>query len=270
MPMVKRWCAVFMLVVFSWSFQSTAQAFDEKPALQSLREDLAQGDAIRVAERTDHAIDAMIKVAGIKLRRMGDRRLAESIEHDWRQHFEGHLISFVSGAEDLGDHAAWSFWIEAVYLILEAKLGTVTMQLLHLDDLHTVNLAVPVTLHLAIIGDDPIDVTEYGKHFEPLAGVLAYWGTFLACEIVTYSTGIFLICAPAGMAAELITVNFIAPYFTPTLYERFYPARGAPVPLMSCHCDCEGCTCGDDCDCEDCDCGNLTEGAEYDDVLSAL
>lgn len=263
----------FLAMAFLFLLPAYAQAFDEKPTLRDMRTEFRHGDRVDTAVRTDHAIGAMVKLATFRLREQGERDLATKIDLDWSEHFSGQLVKFVSGEEDLGDHAAWSFWIEALYIVLEAQLGTTTMEFLHLDDLHIVNLAVPVVFHLSMIGTDVIDEAEYGKHFEPLAGVMAYWGTWIACEGVTMATGWFLVCTPAGMAAELVTVNYIAPRFTPMMYARFFPA-GDDVTLMSCGCDCDGCDCGceagEDCDCcEDTMAANSQEDS-YVEVLPTI
>ncbi len=238
---------------------STASAYDHRQDTEALRQDFESGDRVALAVRTNKAIDALVRVAVRQLDKKGFNRDADRIAVEWSMRYDGALVKSVTMG-DLGDHAALSGWMQIVYLLLEAKLGTPLMEILHLDDLNVLNLAIPVVFHMDIIDDaESIDGPEYGRHFEPFAGVLAYWTTWIGCEVATWGGGLFIICTPAGMAAEFVTVNWIAPHFSPMLWAKFYPENaGDDLTLSSCQCDCEGCDCdgccGEDCDCPDCDC----------------
>ncbi len=230
--MLKRGSAFLLVLVCACAPGARAETFDERPALDSLEHDFESGSVIDLAERTDRALGAMLELAEMKLRRHGERRLAAAIDHDWHTRYQGHLIDSAAGPEYLGDHAAWSTWLASVSDKLDAILGPVIMSATHLEDIRTVNYAVPVALHLSVIGNDVIDEAEYGRHFEPLAGVMAYWGVWISCELVTMSSGWFIVCTPAGMIAKIVTVDYLAPKFTPSLYQRFYPEAHGYVEIL--------------------------------------
>lgn len=214
-----------LILVLTANFGSLARAavFDHEPELKRLVYDLEQANRVTMAVRVDNAIDAMVKVAVKRLHIQHKHELARNIERDWEDKFQGMVVGIVTGQEDLGDHAAWNGWIQVLYLLLLDNFGPSVMSLLHLDDLYIVVMATPVVLHFDIITDpETIDQEEYGKHWEPLGGVLAYWGVYIACTGATWGTGAWVLCTPAGMAGEYVTYNYIAPRFTPSLWGRFY------------------------------------------------
>lgn len=198
-----------------------AFAFNHRPQVDSLRQLLDDGDRTALAERTDATLARIVRVAAWALREHELPVEADRLEAEWSATWSGYLPRQVE-LEALGDHAPLSEWLSETYAKLVALLGVSVCELLHLDDINIVNYAVPVVIHMARVDPDPIDVAEYELHFTPFCGVLAYWGTWAACQVATAGTGWIVVCTPAGMVAEYVVVNYVAPPFAPRCYERFY------------------------------------------------
>lgn len=209
-----------LCVLASNANADTERVFDHKPTVLALEHDLQFASKVDLAKRTERAIDALLKVADSKLREEGRAEEANQLTREWAG-FQGYLATAVM-LENLGDHNPLSQWLAEKYDMLLALLGPTVMEFLHLDDIKTFNYGITVVFHMKQIGEDPIDLAEYELHFDPFCGVLAYWGTWIACEIMTDGIGSFLICTPAGMLAEYVTFNYVAPRFAPSVFERFY------------------------------------------------
>lgn len=203
-----------------------AQAFNHRPSLRVTQRALSSRNPVEVARATDRAMDALVQAAARALEERGYDADAARITSQWHGQFAGLLPALVErralGLEDIGDHAPLSQWLVDVYIQLESRLGAQLMQLLHFDDLWTLNFAIPVVFHLDVIGDDQVDLADYGLHWVPFSGVVAYWGTWAACEVATWGSGWFVVCTPAGMVAEYATVRWIAPPLTDDAYRFLY------------------------------------------------
>jgi len=208
------------LVVLCLLMATPGLSFSHKKETRRLTADLEEADGLALAKRTDKALGALFSVAERVLKNRGHAKEALRLKAEWKS--RAHYVERAYLAEGMGDHAPYSKWLEEKYFMLLALLGPELMEAFHLDDIGIFNWGIVVTLHLNQLGDDPIDLPEYRLHFEPFAGVLAYWGTWIACEVATSGTGWWVVCTPAGMIAEYVTVKHVAPRFSPGLYDRFY------------------------------------------------
>lgn len=211
-----------LAAVLGSSVATPSFAFNYRPAVRSLKQDLATGNKYKLAGRGDAALAAMIRVAEREMLDRGYKEEAEFLVNDFESFADGYLTKSLT-LEGLGDHAAYSQWLAETYLFLESVLGDTVMRLTHLDDINIFNYAIVVVFHMDKLGSDPIGQMEYELHFDPFCGVLAYWGTWIVCEVATSGTGWILVCTPAGMLAESVTYNLIAPNFSQRFYERMYP-----------------------------------------------
>ncbi len=202
-----------------------AMAYNHRPVVESMRSHLRAADSQKMAEDTDRAIEGLLRLAE---REAGDRGDDLSdLRAQWESRFKGYLgrellareLGLVTG---IGDHAPLSQFLTDLYDRLEAALGASLCEFLHFDDIKTLNYTIPVVFHLKTIHDGEIDEPEYAVHFIPFCGVVAYWGVWLGCEIVTYGSGWFLVCTPAGMLAEYAVVHWVAPRFAEPAYKHFY------------------------------------------------
>lgn len=198
-----------------------AGVFNYQPSLDGLEQEFESGNRVSLARKTDAALEGMIRLAVWKLQRTGHNDEAIEVWNQWDGFYRGYLVREVM-KEGLGDHEPLSRWLADVYAKLVDLFGESAVKFMHLDDINIANFAIPVVFHMKQIGGDVIDAPEYALHFVPFSGVVAYWGTWGACEAVTMGTGWFIVCTPAGMAAEYVTVTYIAPRFSDRVWARFY------------------------------------------------
>lgn len=199
------------------------RVFDHLPTLNEVRADLENPDAAKLAARLDFAVDRMVALAVKRLKRKGHDEAAARISTEWNEKWAGFLPALVL-TEGLGDYNPYSQWLADLYQELEDLLGEELCRLLHLDDLRTINFAVPIVLAMHdVLGPVEIDVAEYELHWTPLAGVCAYWTTWVACTVATWGAGaVAFVCTPAGMLSETVTIKWIAPPLADNAYRFFW------------------------------------------------
>ena len=163
----------------------------------------------RLKERTNFALNAIVKLAVWKLRRTGNTVQADKLQDEWEGQWEGYLLK-----RDLGDHKPLSKWLAEKYAMLEFILGEAVCEMLRLTDIKIINYGIPVVFSCV----DNVDVDEFYKHFVPLSGTTIYWVTVFGCVGATWGSG-FLFCAPVGMGAELLTEKFVAPKLNPKVWK---------------------------------------------------
>jgi hypothetical protein len=185
----------------------------------------AYGSAVeqgRLAERTNFALNALIRLAAHKLRQRGYRTKAKQLVYEWEHRWNGYLMR-----RDLGDHRPLSQWLAEKYAMIEAILGENLCKLLRLYDIKVINYAIPVVFSCV----DKVDEAEYGRHFVPLSGVVVFWTSFFVCVGATWGTG-FLFCSPLAMGAEFLVVRLVAPKLNPTAW-RWACKPGGSYPYMA-------------------------------------
>jgi hypothetical protein len=57
-------------------------------------------------------------------------------------------------------------------------------------------------------------------NFIPLVGCVSYWISWVSCEIVSFSAGVFIICTPISSMVESIMTEFVAPALSDRVYTR--------------------------------------------------
>lgn len=175
----------------------------------------------RLAEKTDQALDAMIRLAVYKLNRVGKKKEAKVLLREWEDQWSG----YITRTRGIGDHAPISAWLSEKYRMLEFTLGKDVVYTLRLSDIHTINHALPVVFKCV----DNVDEMEYFLHFvhddsptgpyRGLAPVVTYWVSFFACVGFTWGTG-FLFCSPISMGIEWFTKSVIAPKLNEPLWKK--------------------------------------------------
>lgn len=165
----------------------------------------------KAMQRTNLALGLLLRRSVRKLRKSGHHQLAREIAVQWNSRWRWHLLS---AGYDLGDHEPMSQWLAGVYDKLENALGPMVMKWFHLDDLKTINYALPVVFMPC---RPEWDRREYQKHFAPLAGVLSYWTAWGLCTGATAGLGL-LFCDPVGLGSEWLMLNHIAPSLSDTIY----------------------------------------------------
>ena len=175
--------------------------------VRQFEEDIKRG---KLRERTNFALNAMVRFAVYKLKTKGQKQLADQMLNEWQSRFDGMILRV---GRDLGDHEPLSQWLAEKYMILEFIFGSAFMEATRLSDIKTLNYALPVVFRCV----DNVDEPEFGRHFIPFSGVVIYWGTFFACVGGTWGTG-FLYCSPISWGCEYLTENFLAPRINPTIW----------------------------------------------------
>lgn len=160
-------------------------------------------------ERTNLALNAMVRFAVFKLRAKGKKLEARRLENEWDSQWNGYLLR-----RDLGDHKPLSNWLAEKYAILEFIFGEQFMQFTRLVDLKIINFGIPVVFACV----DNVDEAEFYLHFVPLTKVTIYWTSFFTCVGGTWGTG-FLFCSPIAWGCEYITGRWIAPKLNPFVFK---------------------------------------------------
>lgn len=190
----------------------------------------AINDLKSLAEKSDTALDSMIRVAVVNLRATNEFAMADAdqLEYEWNTTYKGYLSRHY---RDIGDHSPLLSWLAKWYDIIEASLGVQTCKALHLSDIKTLNFAIPVVFKPCTFPMDAITIPredEYRKHFAMgdvyygLTPVIGYWAITIACWGGTSGAGSFL-CTIAATGAEYALGHWIAPHLSDFIYERVCP-----------------------------------------------
>lgn len=218
-------------VALTFSNQSFAQSFDDgqSGALQSTHEvyqRLSNADLQAIGQ---FALNSLVKTANQTLADHGYVKEARQYQSEWDgQGYSTYLLdaqtaSGVFGFYDVGDHQPLNAWLADFYKKLEDKLGDPILKMLHLDDINTMNYAIPVVFQPK--GDkrngDHWDGTEYGKHFVPFAAIVTYWGAYIGCMVATQSNpAIHRFCGTAAGALRMLMTKEFAPKLSKVVYTK--------------------------------------------------
>ncbi len=135
-------------------------------------------------QKTQMALNELVEYACRSLEYYGYNDDAAQARKEWSEQFANYFTS--AGTLDLGDHAPLSQWLADFYKKLRLRFGDLLVNMLHLDDINTLNYAIPVAFQPR--GDksgDQWDRLEYSYHFVPFAAIVTYWGSYGACVYFT-------------------------------------------------------------------------------------
>lgn len=219
-----RLLATFLLITL-FCFQETSWAatpvtYDTRPDVKALAENIQSNPTEqKLAWYLNWTVHAMLTRADWYLRIRGEEKTADEIWADWneisggRSFTKNNMMGF-----DIGDHAPLSAELSALHRKLKAKLGPWAMSELQLDDLNTLNFALPVVMHPQ---REDIDKEEYTRHFIPLSRIVAFWVGLTACEAALPFPLISQICS----SAAAIGASFMAQNFSVYLSNAVWNAR---------------------------------------------
>lgn len=201
---------------------TVAQRGKAQRKLNAFRREIEEGRFLRLAQRSEHAIDGMIRIAKMNLRRKGHHQYADQLGREWEQH-RGMLIvlSLNIGYNNrpIGDYAPLSEWLAgAVDKIIELLTWDIA-HALRLTDLATLNYGLRYVFTLVC----EHGVGEFLNHFaddpkyRAVFPVVAYWVASITCSIATFGAGYFFICSPIAMLVE-----FGASKIAPPLGEKIH------------------------------------------------
>jgi len=196
---------------------SVAQETKARGRAKRLQREIAEGGLYKLAQRTEQALERIIEVANINLRRKGFHVTADNIEADYKIH-KGSIIAMTLLGRDIGDFEPWSDFIRRTYMAVEARLGLELCRALRISDLHTINQS------RVVFQPCRYGLYEFELHFihdskyRGLIPVVAYWVTSIGCSLFTAGMGTFIICSPLAMLVEWSVDSYVAPWLAPKIY----------------------------------------------------
>lgn len=198
---------------------------------RSVDNDIQNGDLPHLAQRMDQALYGYVKYASTILWAKGEYDKSNQILNEYNHTYSNEVQRlYLTGFRDVGDHPPLSDWLSIWYSTLVIVLGERTVELLHLDDINTLNYTIPVVFQPC--GDKrfpppvPWGGEEYSKHFVPFSGVVSYWVSWGACVGATWGAGaIGLVCVPIAEIIRKGVEHYIAPPLSDRVYNYFVPSR---------------------------------------------
>jgi hypothetical protein len=223
-------CSLALALIFSSPFQASASFPGDairravRAEVKAVKDDLLER---RYAERTTRTIDAIIEVATRALRERGFEQDASVLEVEW----QGWLRRAVSILE-VGDHAPFSEWLARVYANLEEKLGHSLLVSLRIDDLNTLNFAIPVVFSPTGWSRD-----EYRLHFVPFSAIVSYWGVRIACDIAV--SGLWgWSCGKVADVPRIVMTRWLGPKLSDQIHDAANGGESPPAqpgsPVETC------------------------------------
>lgn len=203
---------------------TVSQSKKAQDKAEALRREWEQGGLRRMAQRTDQALNGIIRLGIANLKKHGFYSEAKDMEKGWLAH-EGEVTRIINQTgRKIGDFEPLSTWLAVAYFVLEEKLGYDICRALRFSDLMTFNFTIPVVFSPCKYG-----LTEFTYHFvhddpnvfhpyKGLAPVVAYWTSVITCSVATFGAGYFFICSPIGMLVELGVDRSVAPWLAPKIY----------------------------------------------------
>lgn len=196
-------------VVFSLTATTQVSAHERSAAEQSvdsikkLITSYRNGD---VKQGVENALNRMVSTGVDMLRAKGYKQDAQRFSHSWQ-------AMNVSRALDLGDHEPLNAWMANYYEVLAQRFGEGILKQLHLDDVLTLNYAIPVVFkpNGSTKGamTETWDMTEYRKHFVPFSGIVTYWTSLGVCMYAAAQTGATALSENCGQIANLLSKGMV-------------------------------------------------------------
>lgn len=151
-----------------------------------------------------------------------DDVMATELERIWKSN---EMMFFTVQLNDLGDHAPMIPQIEDFLKQLSDKYGTVILTLPVVQDIRTLNFAIPVVFHpkgewQSTEYDNRI---EYRKHFIPFANIVTYYGTLIACNYFAAKSeqpDLKKLCKPAAEKLKFAMGRYIAPPMSDWIFNQ--------------------------------------------------
>lgn len=198
---------------------TVAQKSDYKTRAEKIAKELIKDDFRPLARKTDTALNAIIKIAVLNLKKHGFYTDARKLEWDWNTKYSNFVEKAVS-QRDIGDFEPLSKYLAAAYELLEYKLGYQICYLLRLTDIKSLLYCIPVCFKLLC----KVGLDEFELHFvhdlkyRGLLPVITYWTSLIVCSIATFGAGVFFICSPIAMGIEFAMDRWVGPAVAPKLW----------------------------------------------------
>lgn len=166
-------------------------------------------------EVTHNGFERAIQVAVQDLRDRSDNAMADELQNQWNtSNFESAL--FMASLDDLGDHGVLFPWLDKFFAKMSAKYGSIVLSLPYVQDLNTLNYAIPVVFSpkgaWQVVGAD--NRIEYRKHFIPFANIITYYASLYGCKYIAVQQGIpelKKICGKVATKLKFVMGRYVAP-----------------------------------------------------------
>lgn len=217
----------------------TAHAKFSRPGVRRIGRDIEQRRIEALANRTDFAIEHIIKRAEYLLRDDGFVAEADQIRSEYEAGYRGYLTKNFSNRH-IGDHKPAIVWLAKTYQTLLHSVcfdNTDICQALHLSDLATLSWGIGVVFHPATFEMDGVPgkrIDEYRRHFSAddglgpygklygVASVCTYWAVDIGCAVATSGLGfVSMICGLAGSGAEWFSAKAVMPPVSDMVFNEF-------------------------------------------------
>lgn len=151
-----------------------------------------------------------------------DEGMALKLEGAWNN---DHNNFYLASWTDLGDHAPFLPQIEQVLKQLSDKYGTIIMTLPIVQDIRTLNFAIPVVFKPKGEWQDPAvdNRIEYRKHFIPFANIVTFYGVLVACNYFAAKSeqpDMKKMCKPAAEKLKAAMGRYIAPPMSDWIFNQ--------------------------------------------------
>jgi hypothetical protein len=151
-----------------------------------------------------------------------DEDMATDLEQIWNR---DESLFYTMNINDLGDHAPFIPKIEEFLKTLSDKYGTVIYSLPVVEDVRTINFAIPVVFHpkgewQSTELDNRI---EYRKHFIPFANIVTFYGSLVACNYYAQKSGqpdLKKVCQPAAEKLKFAMGRYVAPQMSDWIFAQ--------------------------------------------------
>jgi len=151
-----------------------------------------------------------------------DEEMASKLENVWRVN---ESLFFTAKLADIGDHAPLIPKIEDFFKTLSDKYGSVILNLPLVQDIRTLNFAIPVVFNPkgSWQSTDYDNRIEYRKHFIPFANIVTYYGVLVACDYFAAKSSqpdLKKVCKPAAEKLKFAMGRYIAPPIADWIFKQ--------------------------------------------------
>lgn len=185
----------------------------------------------KLHERAVKAIDAVIKLLSVELRKRGYKDKSERLDFEWNEVHRWTYEEYVSGKRDIGDHPTQLLnqWIEEQVVMAEMVLGVSFCKTAHISDLRVLNATPRIVFRPCSFEMDHVQgerIDEYRRHFSRgsvyfgLVPVVTYWGSYIGCGFASAGTGFVYACGLVGELAENLMGHFVTDRLSNVIYKK--------------------------------------------------
>ena len=190
--------------------------------LREFREDIEKGGLLRLANRSEQALDGMLRIAYLNLKRKGHHDFAAEVNEGWQERrgiVMAMALNIGQNGRPITDYAPLSAWLANTTQKIIETLGWDIAHALRLTDLHSLNFGLKYIFSFACENGEAEFLNHFADdpHFRAVFPVIAYWTANITCTIATFGAGYFFVCSPVALLVQW-GAQKIAPAIGGTIY----------------------------------------------------